>query len=174
MNVPLLVASALLAAFAVLWGSRARRDWSAGTGRWSGQRTIVAQAIILAGAALVVSGDGAKPVSAPPGAEALILGAVGIVTVLIGILIAVLIVTSGRPRFLIPPQGRRVAGLQGGAVAAGPARNVKSRPATAPKATRGARFFGFDPVAPPFQGKLADRASDDAEKPKSAFVVSDR
>jgi hypothetical protein len=150
-NVPLLVASALLAAFAVLWGSRARRDWSAGTGRWSGQRTIVAQAIILAGAALVVSGDGAKPVSAPPGAEALILGAVGIVTVLIGILIAVLIVTSGRPRFLIPPQGRRVAGPQGGAVAAGPARNVKSRPATAPKATRGAS-------AAPSEDELLERA----------------
>jgi hypothetical protein len=150
-NVPLLVASALLAAFAVLWGSRARRDWSAGTGRWSGQRTIVAQAIILAGAALVVSGDGAKPVSAPPGAEALILGAVGIVTVLIGVLIAVFIITAGRPRFLIPPQGRRVAGVQGGAVAAGPARNVKSRPATAPKATRGAS-------AAPSEDELLERA----------------
>ena len=69
-----------------------------------------------------------------------------------GVLIAVLIITSGRPRFLIPPQGRRVAGPQGGAVAAAPARNVKSRPATAPKATRGVS-------AAPSEDELLERAT---------------
>jgi hypothetical protein len=138
-NVALEVLAAAFMAFAVLRGRQARRDWSARTGKWSGQRTIVAQVLLLAGAALVLSGDGEKPRSAAgPGPEALLLGLVGVVILLVGILITVLILASGKPRFLIPPQGRALAGTAGAAVAAAPAPNAKSRPATAPKAARAA------------------------------------
>lgn len=138
MNVPLLVFSALFMAFAVFRGRQARRDWSAGPGARPVQRTVVAQVIILAGAALVLSGDGEKPrPPARPGPESLLLGLLGVLVVVVGVVISVLILTRGAPRFLIPPQGRVVAGTQGGAVAA-VARNPKSRPATPSKATRGA------------------------------------
>lgn len=138
MNVALLFFSALFMAFAVFRGRQARRDWSAGPGDRRVQRTVVAQVIILAGAALVLSGDGAKPrPPAPPGPESLVLGLLGVLVVVVGIVISVLILTRGAPRFLIPPQARVVTGAQGEAVAA-VARNPKSKPATSSKATLGA------------------------------------
>jgi len=150
-NIPLLVLSAILMALGVLRVRQARRDWSAGPGKWSGQRTIAAQAIILVGAALVMAGDGGKPASTPPGPEALALGGLGVLAVVVGGLTAVLIMTSGQPRFLIPPQGRGVAGTEGGAVAAASVRNAKSRPATPPKANRAAS-------AAPTEDELLERA----------------
>jgi hypothetical protein len=152
-NVPLEVLAAAFMAFAVLRGRQARRDWRAGSGKWSGQRTIVGQVILLVGAALVLSGDGEKPRSAAgPGPEALLLGLVGVVVLLVGILITVVILASGKPVFLIPPQGRRgVAGAAGGAVAAAAPGNLTSRRATPPKATSGAS-------AAPSEDELLERA----------------
>jgi hypothetical protein len=153
-NVPLEVLAAAFMAFAVLRGRQARRDWSARSGKWSGQRTIVGQVIILAGAALILSGDGEKPGSAArPGPEAFLLGLLGVVALLVGVLLTVLILASGKPLFLIPPQGRRgVASAQGGAVAAAAPGNARSRPATPPKATRGGTS------APQSEDELLERA----------------
>ena len=153
MNVPLEVLAAAFMAFAVLRGRQARRDWRAGSGKWSGQRTIVGQVIILAGAALILSGDGQKTGSAArPGPEAFLLGLLGVVALLVGILITVVILASGKPQFLIPPQGRRaVASAQGGAVAAVAPGSMKSRTASASKAARGSS-------AAPNEDELLERA----------------
>ncbi|HTV99248.1 MAG TPA: hypothetical protein VMF87_03035 [Streptosporangiaceae bacterium] len=152
MNVPLEVLAAIFMAFAVLRGRQARRDWSALSGKWSGQRTIVGQVIILAGAALILSGDGAKPRSAArPGPEAFLLGVLGVAALLVGILITVFILGARKPRFLIPPQGRVVAGTQGGAVAVAAPGNAKSGRAAPPKAASGVS-------AAPSEDELLERA----------------
>ena len=109
MNTAYVVTAAVLLLLALWRALQARLAW---TGRpvATMQRTAAAQAVILIGAALVVGMAAAKPAtSARPGAAAMALGAVGAMIVLAGGIAAVLIVTAGRPRFMIPPQLRTEA-----------------------------------------------------------------
>lgn len=107
MNTAYVVTAAVLLLLALWRALQARRAWAGRPAATTVQRTAAAQAVILIGAALVVGVEAAKPAtSARPGSAAMAVGAAGVMVVLAGGIGAVLIVTAGRPRFMIPPQLR--------------------------------------------------------------------
>jgi hypothetical protein len=110
-NITYVVVAAIIFLMALWRASQARRAWAGRPVVATVQRTAAAQAVILIGAALVVGVEAAKPAtSARPGSAAMAVGAVGVIVVLAGGIGAVLIVTAGRPRFMIPPQLRTGVG----------------------------------------------------------------
>jgi len=106
-NTAYVVTAAVLLLLALWRALEARRAWAGRPVVAAVERTAAAQAVILAGAALVVGVEAAKPTaSARLGPMALAVGAVGVIALLAGGIAAVLIVTAGRPRFMIPPRQR--------------------------------------------------------------------
>jgi len=106
-NTAYVVTAAVLLLLALWRALEARRAWAGRPAVAAVERTAAAQAVILAGAALVVGVEAAKPTaSARLGPMALAVGAAGVIALLAGGIAAVLIVTAGRPRFMIPPRQR--------------------------------------------------------------------
>jgi hypothetical protein len=176
MNTKFVVTAAVLLLLAAWRALQLRRAWAGRPIVTAVHRTMAAQALILAGAAIVVGAVATTPAgSARPGPVALTVGALGIIVVLAGGLAAVLTALVGRPRFLIPPQSRTGPRAQpaiaagGGPGAAGAGAAGAAAPGAAGAAGGGPGAAGGGPGA-----AAPDAAGPSAPTPSSERGLPDR